>query len=246
MIRIKDDRVAAAIVICINTESFRGATMSLSDSTSTSALSLGLAASALVVALECAYAIALGLGLASLDSSSDPIGEPFFTIMELLIIAMMPAFVLLTVSVLESCQPQRKQHAVAALIFVTILATITTSVHTSILLLSREPAFVDMTHVFAFEWPSVVYVLDVLAWDFFFGFFAIFLGLAFEPKGLEGWIRILLLLSGILAFAGLFGAATANMDIRNIGIVGYVGVFTGSAALIAALMWRRLRAGQRA
>ena len=215
--------------------------MSVASGAPTSVLRLGFAASFLVVILECSYAITLGLGLSSLDVSSDPIGDPFFTIMELLIIAMMPAFILLTIAVYASCQLQRQHHALAAMVFVAILTTITTSVHASVLLLSREPAFVDMKHVYSFEWPSVVYVLDVLAWDFFFGLFAVVLGLSFGRTGLEGWIRVLLILSGGLALAGLLGAATANMDIRNIGIVGYVGVFTIATALMAALMWRRLR-----
>ncbi|WP_298865138.1 hypothetical protein [uncultured Sulfitobacter sp.] len=198
-------------------------------------------ASVLIVILECAYAIALTLGLSSLEVASDPIGDPFFTIMELLIIAMMPTFVVLTIAVHASCHASRRHYALAATVFVAILTTITTTVHASILLLSREVAFVDMNNVFSFEWPSVVYVLDVLAWDFFFGFFAIFLALSFEQTGLDKWIRGLLMLSGILSLAGLLGAAIGNMDIRNIGIVGYVGIFTTAVALIVVWMWRRLQ-----
>ncbi|MBY4892040.1 hypothetical protein KUL25_04605 [Rhodobacteraceae bacterium N5(2021)] len=215
--------------------------MSVSTSATTPVLWLGFGAAILVVILECAYAIILALGLSALETPNDPISDPFFTIMELLIIMMMPTFVILTIAVHTICQSQRRHHALAAIVFVTMLTTITTAVHASILLLSREAAFVDMKHVFSFEWHSVAYVLDVMAWDFFFGFFAIFLGLSFERTGLEWWIRVLLILSGVLALAGLLGASTGNMDIRNIGIVGYVGVFTISSALMASLMWRRLR-----
>ena len=98
-----------------------------------------------------------------------------------------------------------------------------------------------MYNVFSFEWPSAVYVLDALAWDFFFGFFAIFLALSFERTGLDKWIRGFLILSGILSLAGLLGLALGNMDIRNIGILRYVGVFTIAAVLIAVWMWRPLR-----
>ena len=209
--------------------------------TSPSVFWLGLITSTSIVVLELAYAIALILGLSQLESANDPIGDPYFTIMELLIIAMMPAFLVLAVSVYVSCGSQKKHYALAATVFATALAVVTTSVHSSILLLSREPEFEGLEQVFSFEWPSVVYVLDVLAWDFFFGFFAVFLALSFERTGMELWIGLLLLLSGFLAFAGLVGATVGDMSIRNVGIIGYVGVFPLAAVLIAGLMLRRLR-----
>ena len=207
---------------------------------SQSVLRLGVIAPVFVVTLECAYAITLVLGLTALEAASDPIGDPYFTIMELLIIAMMPAFIVLTITIHTICGLLRRHYALAATIFVTILAALTSSVHASILVLSRDPAFAGMSDVFSFEWPSLVYVLDILAWDFFFGFYAVFLALSFERNGLEGWIRRVLFLSGILALAGLLGVAVGDMNIRNIGIVGYVGVFTIAAILVAVWMLRRL------
>jgi hypothetical protein len=211
------------------------------DSISRSILWLGFWASSLIVVFECAYAVVLFLGLSALATASEPIGDPFFTAMELLIIAMMPAFIILTIAIHAICASYRRHFATAAIVFGTLLSGLTTSVHTAILMLSREPAFVGMSHVFSFEWPSVVYVLDVLAWDFFFGFFAIFLALSFERRGLHGWIRRILLLSGILTFVGLLGAANGDMSIRNIGIIGYVGAFPIAAVLIGISMSRQLR-----
>lgn len=205
------------------------------------ALRLGLLASVLVVIFECAYAIALILGLAAREDAGDPIGDPYFSIMELLIVAMMPAFVCLSVAVHATCAPHRRPYALAAALFVAILTAITTSVHASILLLGRTPAFAGMSHVFSFEWPSLVYVLDVLAWDFFFGFFAVFLAFCFELDGFERWIRRVLLASGLLAFAGLAGAAIGDMSLRNIGIAGYVGAFTIAAVLLAVRFAGRLK-----
>ncbi|MEM8796602.1 MAG: hypothetical protein AAGE61_13620 [Pseudomonadota bacterium] len=205
---------------------------------------LGLGAAVWLVILQCAYALALAFGLSALPSANDPIGDPFFTIMELLIIFMMPAFIVLTVAIHASCAARRKPYALAALVFVSILVALTTTVHTSILFLSRSPDYADIGHIFAFEWPSVAYVIDVLAWDFFFGFFAIFLAFSLERKRLEGWARGLLFVSGVLALAGLFGAAVGDMSIRSIGIIGYVGTFTVAVALIALVMRRRLTLAQ--
>lgn len=49
---------------------------------------LGTAAAFAAVLLLIAYAIALTLGLLSLASPQDPIGDPYFSIMELLIVVL--------------------------------------------------------------------------------------------------------------------------------------------------------------
>jgi hypothetical protein len=44
--------------------------------------------------------------------------------------------------------------------------------------------------------------------------------------------------SGILALGGLSGVIAGNMQLRNIGIVGYAGLFPVAALLIALLFYR--------
>jgi hypothetical protein len=44
--------------------------------------------------------------------------------------------------------------------------------------------------------------------------------------------------SGVLALAGLSGVVAGDMQLRNIGIVGYVGVFLVVVALLAVLFHR--------
>ncbi len=49
---------------------------------------------------------------------------------------------------------------------------------------------------------------------------------------------MLMIASGVLALAGLSGVVVGDMQVRNIGIVGYVGVFPVVAALLAVLFYR--------
>jgi hypothetical protein len=63
------------------------------------ARSLGIFSAAATVILLVAYAVTLVVGLASLESPQQPIGDPMFTILEVLIILMMPAMVALMVAV---------------------------------------------------------------------------------------------------------------------------------------------------
>lgn len=54
-------------------------------------------------------------------------------------------------------------------------------------------------------------------------------------------IRGLMIASGVLALADLSGVVVGDMRLRNIGIVGYVGVFPVVAALLAVLFYRTPR-----
>jgi hypothetical protein len=90
----------------------------------------------------------------------------------------------------------------------------------------------------SFTWPSVSYALDILAWDVFFALFALFAAPVFSGNRLATSIRVLLITSAALAFAGLSGVIDGDMRLRNIGIVGYVGVFPVATLLLVILFYR--------
>jgi len=202
---------------------------------------IGLSCAALTLVLLVAYAVTLVIGLLSLDSQDQPIGDPIFTILEVLIIVMMPAILGLMTAV-HAWAPARLQTlSFTAVIFMGLLAGLTCSLHFVILTVSREPEFAGqqwLPLVFAFEWPSVVYALDILGWDIFFPLAMLFAAPVFAGSRLATWIRWLMVTSGVLALAGLSGVATGDMQLRNIGIVGYVPVFLVVIALLAMLFYR--------
>ena len=185
------------------------------------ARSLGIFSAAATVILLLTYAVTLAVGLASLESAQQPIGDPMFTILEVLIIIMMPVMVALMVAVHAWAPVHAKALSLISLVFMGLLAGVTCSLHFVILTLSRQPEFTGqpwLPLVFSFSWPSVAYALDILGWDV--------------------WIRLLMIASAVLALAGLSGIVIGDMQLRNIGIVGYVGVFLVVAALLAALFYR--------
>lgn len=91
---------------------------------------------------------------------------------------------------------------------------------------------------FPFQWPSIAYALDILAWDVFFPLAALFAATAVQGPGLARVARGLLFASAALAFLGLAGAPMANMQVRNIGIIGYAARFPVAAAMLASLFRR--------
>jgi hypothetical protein len=205
------------------------------------ARSLGIFSAAATVILLVAYAVTLAVGLASLESAQQPIGDPMFTILEVLIIIMMPVMVALMVVVHAWAPMHAKALSLISLVFMGLLAGVTCSLHFVILTLSRQPEFTGqpwLPLVFSFSWPSIAYALDILGWDVFFALSMLFAAPVFRGSRLVAWIRVLMIASAVLALAGLSGVVAGDMQLRNIGIVGYVGVFLVVAALLVVLFYR--------
>jgi len=202
---------------------------------------LGMWSAAGLVVLDVLYAATLIVGLRSLESPEQPIGDPMFTILEVLIILMMPVMVALMVAVHAWAPPRAKAFSMVAVVFMGLLAGVTCSVHFVILTLSRQAAFAGQPWLplfLSFNWPSVVYALDILGWDVFFALSMFFAAPVFSGSRLAVTIRWLMVVSGVLALAGLSGDVAGDMQLRNIGIVGYLGVFLVVAALLAVLFQR--------
>jgi ABC-type uncharacterized transport system permease subunit len=112
--------------------------------------------------------------------------------------------------------------------------------------LTRHAAFAGQPWLplfLSFRWPSVVYALDILGWDFFFALSMLFAAPVFGGSRLTVSIRMLMTASGLLALAGLSGVVAGDMQLRNIGIVGYVGAFLIVACLLAVLFSQPISVG---
>lgn len=185
---------------------------------------IGRSAAWAVFFLGVIYAIVTALGLLSLKSPQEPIGDPYFSIMELLIVIMAPLMVVTMVAVHAYASNDVEAYSFIALIFMILLAGITSSVHFVIMSVSRQieatgPSWAPL--LLSFKWPSVAYTLDILAWDWFFALSFLFAAPVFKAGRLEAIIRYLMIISGILSLAGLIGVPLADMQVRNIGIIGY-------------------------
>jgi hypothetical protein len=185
---------------------------------------IGRATAWTVFCLGILYAVTTVLGLLSLKSAQDPIGDPFFSIMELLTVLIAPLMVVSMVVVHAYAPPEVKVHSLVALIFMILLAGITSSVHFVILSVGHQIAATGLAWVpllLSFKWPSIAYTLDILAWDWFFPLSMLCAAPVFKVGRLEKTVRILMIISGVLSLAGLIGVPLEDMQIRMIGILGY-------------------------
>src|SRR4028118_559963 len=99
------------------------------------ARSFGILSAVATVILLVAYAVTLAVGLLSLESPQQPIGDPMFTILEVLIIIMMPAMVALMVVVHAWAPMHAKTLSLTSVIFMGLLAGVTCTLHFVILTL---------------------------------------------------------------------------------------------------------------
>jgi hypothetical protein len=175
------------------------------------------------------YVVITAIGLLSLKSQLDPISDPWFSIMEILIMVMAPLAIVLMVEIHAYAPHNFKTLSLIALIFMSIMACITCIVHFLVLSVSRQIESLSglqwFSYIFSFKWPSVIYALDILAWDLFFSLSMFFAAPIFNGDRLKVSVRLLMIISGLLSFAGLFGPISGNMQIRYIGIAGYGVVF---------------------
>ena len=199
---------------------------------------VGRAADWAVFVLGVIYAIITTLGFLSLQSPQDPIGEPYVTLMELLIVLMAPLYIISMVAVHAYAPPAQKLYSLLALIFMILLAGLTSTIHFIVLTVGPPLAATGLSWAplfFSWTWPSVAYAVDILAWDWFFALAMLFAAAVFRTGWLEKTVRMLMILSGVLSLAGLFGVFLADMQVRNIGIIGYAVVAPVAFLLIGSV-----------
>jgi hypothetical protein len=113
-------------------------------------------------------------------------------------------------------------------------------VHFVVLTVGQQMVGADSSfaQLFSFKWPSVAYALDIVAWDIFFAVSMLSAAFVFRGRKLNSLIRSLMVMSGLVALAGLSGVVSGDMRLRSIGIAGYALVFPLVAGLVGTLFYR--------
>jgi hypothetical protein len=174
-----------------------------------------------------AYVIVFVVGFASMGDLSKPLKDPYLPIAEILIVILAPSLVLLMV-VVHECAPERARiYSGTAVCWTMLTAGFTMTVHLVLLMGARRidpkalPGFQDL---FGWHWPSVVYAIDIVAWDVFFGLALLFAAPVFHASR-HFAVRNGLVAAGALSLLGTVGPATNHIVWRELGIFGYAIVF---------------------
>jgi hypothetical protein len=164
------------------------------------------------------------------------LSEPYLTIAEVLTAVSAPLLIVLMASIHISAPQSAKVFSLSAFGWMVLLAGTTCIVHFVNLTLWRQIGIQQKTDyilMLGWEWPSMMYAIELLAWHFFFGLSVFFAGLAFKGHGLLKAVRIALLTTGLLCIVGLAGPLVGDLVWRLPGVFGYGIVFPITCAMIA-------------
>ncbi len=182
-----------------------------------------------VVGVAYVLVVVFGISQAGLD---DPIVDPTLAVMEALTLLSAPLVVAVMASIYETASRDRKVFGVMALVFAGVMAGLTSAVHFIALTSGRQTDFVVL------EWPSTLYAVELLAWDYFLGLSLLCAALVFVGSGIRAFARWSLVAAGVLSLIGIIGPIVGDMAFQRIGILGY-GVGLPIAALVLSRFFRR-------
>jgi len=188
---------------------------------------IGMWSARVLCAFGVAYTVTMVAGFAAMGNLSKPLEDPYLAIIEALILVMAPILVLLAV-VIHACAPDgTKTYSMTALGWMLLTAGFTMTVHLVLLTVVRriDPSAIHgFQYLFSWHWPSVLYGVDVVAWDIFFGLALLFAAPVFHAAGHLA-VRNGLLIAGAMCLVGIIGPAVNHIALRQIGIIGYAVVW---------------------
>jgi hypothetical protein len=138
-----------------------------------------------VGAISVAYAAIMVAGFGSLGNLTDPLPDPYLAVAELLILLMAPVMVVL-MAALHACAPVHlRMFSMIAFGWMLVAACLTMTVHVVELVVVRriDPGAVPgFARLFDFAWPSMLYAVDVVAWDLMLGLSLLFAAFVFTGR----------------------------------------------------------------
>ncbi|MBY0508815.1 MAG: hypothetical protein K2P94_01565 [Rhodospirillaceae bacterium] len=179
-----------------------------------------------------AYVIVLGIGMAA-AGLTEPILDPILAVMEVLTLLSALVSLILVAAVHARTAPDYKIYSLLALVFMTLMAGATISVHFVELTALRQMGSAGLA------WPSIPYAIELLAWDVFLGLSLIFAAVVFRGNRLEASIRTGLLCAGSLCIAGTTGPVLGDMRFQFVAIAGYA-VVLPIVSLLIAMLFRQM------
>lgn len=184
-----------------------------------------------VIVLHIAYGAATIAGFLSLESAEEPMADPWFAMMEWLIILIGPP-VLVLLAGLGCLGAGGRTWSLVAVAFAAITFALSAALHAVLLVIGRDHPLVADRGLLSFTWPSAAYAIDILAWDGFFALALLSSAMALRTVAGMASARKMFLLAGICALAGLAGPVSGIMSLRLVGIFGYAVLFPVASGLV--------------
>lgn len=198
---------------------------------------LGIASSAAVAGIGLLYVGMIVLWLIVEATPREPIGDPYLAVMDLLTIASALALIGFVIATWCFADATRRLVALSALLFGSLGAGLTMTVHFVQLTAVRQLWQAGQVVDYRLVWPSVLFAVEYFAWDVLVGLTMVCTGfsLAGDPTTLPA--RSTLVAGGLLCLAGASGPLSGWMILQNISLAGYGVVLPIASVLTARLFY---------
>ncbi len=190
------------------------------------------------------YAVYLATLFAGGVASGVP-REPYLTGAEILTVVGAVLQVALFAAIHESARSPQRLLSLIALGWMFAMATLTAAVHVAQLAVGRRidlTAMPQLRFVFGWEWPSLLYGVELTAWHLLFGLALVFAAPVFRERGLTAAVRVGFYVAGALCLLGVVGLA-GDLSWRFIGVFGYGVVFPITCVALGFVFRNAARAG---
>ncbi len=154
--------------------------------------------------------------------------EPYLATAEILTAVGAVLQVVLFAAIHATTRPPTRIFSLIALGWMFAMATLTVAVHVGQLTVGRriDPAAMpQLRYVFGWQWPSLLYAVELTAWHLLFGLSLLFAAPVFGGGGRPAVVRVGFYAAGALCLIGFIGPAAGNLSWRFIGVFGYGVVF---------------------
>ena len=166
------------------------------------------------------------------------LNEPYLSIAEVITLIGAPLLILLMAAIHECTPPNAKIFSLMAVGWMVLLAGTTIIVHFVNLTLWRQISVqqkMDYVRFLGWEWPSMMFAIELVAWHLFFGLSLFFAAFAFKGVGNEKMVKQGLIITGIFCIVGLIGPVLGDLKWRMIGMFGYGILFPILCVYIASV-----------
>jgi hypothetical protein len=204
---------------------------------------VGFAASIIAVLLGCIYLMAI---LTSFIKSglTFPPSQPVQFVGAIVSMGTAIDLVILIVTIQRHIAESRQFLAEVAIIF-TALLCVTTSINRFVQLsvfsqynLSENPEIFHLLHPYGSK--SIMFAIESLGWGLFYGLGMLFAGLALVDDGIELWISLLLIISGVLSLLFAVGVIIRHPILSLLGFPAWGILLPGASILLAIWFGRKL------
>lgn len=208
--------------------------MPIPETWSRTAQRVGVASSISLLVVGVSYVAVIGAWLVRERTPSEPIGDPYLAVMEVLTIASALALLGFCSAVASYCDLERRSLALMALGCGTLAAGITMCVHFVQLTAIRQLWESGELNDYRLVWPSMLFSVEYLAWDVLVGLTMLMVAGSLGRESARG-ARTVLATGGVCCLAGVSGPATGQMMLQNIAVFGYAILLPLAAYLMARL-----------